>query len=81
MPRESDKTKVLIRLFDGDLERLRLYYPDHPYNAVVRQLVNRHLNQLDKARASRLASSAQDLPEPDEVALPPSLTTNQGTQS
>lgn len=63
MPLESNKTKISLRLFDGDLERLRLYYPSHPYNAVIRQLVHNHLNRLDRARSARPASSAH-LPEP-----------------
>lgn len=44
----SDKTKISLRLFDGDLNRLRKFYPNTPYNEVVRKLVHHHLNGLDR---------------------------------
>ena len=62
MPRESNKTKISLRLFDGDLERLRRFYPANGYNEVIRALVHAHLNRLE-TRANSLLSSA--LPEAD----------------
>lgn len=41
-------TKIAIRIFDEDLERLKKYYPEIGYNVAIRTLVTQHLNKLDK---------------------------------
>lgn len=43
-------TKIAIRIFDADLERLKTYYPELGYNIAIRTLITQHLNKLDKAR-------------------------------
>ena len=39
---------VLIRLFQGDLERLLQLYPKKPYNLVIRSIVKAHLDSLER---------------------------------
>lgn len=62
MPTTSDKTKISIRLFDGDLFRLKKFYPQFPYNAVIRGIVKTHLDNLDK----RLDRKTPKLPKAGE---------------
>lgn len=67
MPRASNKTLICLRVFDGDLERLRRFYPNNPYNEVIRGLISAHLNRLEERervqRLNSLPQSAHDLPE------------------
>lgn len=49
--------KVTIRLNQGDSERLRAYYPNLGYNEAIRQLVEKHLRQLDERTQRRVQSS------------------------
>lgn len=42
------KIPVLIRLFETDLDRLQRFYPGHPYNLVVRVIIRKHLDALEK---------------------------------
>lgn len=46
--------KINVRLFDGDIDRLKSYYPGS-YNAAIRALVHRHLNALDTKTRAKLA--------------------------
>lgn len=48
----DDFEKVCVRLRSGDRERLQSYYPTAGYNRVIRELVARHLKELDE-RLSR----------------------------
>lgn len=50
MPRtESNLHKHTLKLFAGDYERLREYYPEFGAAYAIRQLVRLHLEKLDKA--------------------------------
>ena len=63
----KSKTKVNIRLFDGDLERLQSFYPDTPYNKVIRLLLHAHLNGLEKKALERVGEKFPlKEKEPDE---------------
>lgn len=42
------KIAVLVRLFESDLDRLQRFYPKQPYNMVIRVLVRKHLDALEK---------------------------------
>ena len=42
------KIAVLVRLFESDLDRLQRFYPDHPYNRVIRMVLRKHLDALEK---------------------------------
>jgi hypothetical protein len=52
-----DLEKVTIRLNSGDSERLRAYYPNLGYNEAIRQLVEKHLRQLDERTQRRVQAS------------------------
>lgn len=54
-------TKIAIRIFDTDLERLKKYYPEVGYNVAIRTLVTQHLNKLDQRHGK-----APDLPAFEE---------------
>ena len=58
----SDKTVVKIRLFDGDISRLRRFYPRIHWSRVIRALVKAHLDELDR----RLDKKLPKLPNPGE---------------
>ena len=62
MPTASDKTKISLRLFDGDLFRLKKFYPGYGYNEVIRGLVKAHLDNLDR----KLDKKTPPLPKADE---------------
>lgn len=55
------KIPVLVRLFESDLDRIQRFYPKHPYNRVIRILVRKHLDALEK-RVEK-ASPTADLPK------------------
>jgi hypothetical protein len=39
--------KVTLLLFEGDLDRLRQYYPDVGASPIIRRLVSSFLNQIE----------------------------------
>lgn len=59
MPRKSSVPlkKEVIRLRDGDKEVLQQFYPKNGYNAVVRQLVANHVDQLKEREARVLGET------------------------
>lgn len=60
----SDKTKVTVRLYDGDAERLQRFYPTTAYSEVIRELVRQHLTRLEDRLSAKL--SKFNLPDPEE---------------
>jgi hypothetical protein len=62
---KSSLTKpFLIRLQEGDLERLETFYPRKPYNLVIRTLVKAHLDRLE-LRLEKKAGKAPSVKEKD----------------
>lgn len=64
MAKISDKTKVSIRLADGDREELQKFYPSIPYNKVIRTLVHRHVVGLNRKLDTLV--SKDELPDAGE---------------
>lgn len=57
MPRtiESEMLrKHIIRLYEGDFDKLTAYYPEVTASVLIRKLVRRHLTDLDKTLNNRL---------------------------
>ena len=44
--------KVTLNLFDGDMERLRSFYPDVGASAVIRRIVRRYIEQVEATGGS-----------------------------
>lgn len=59
----SDKTKITCRLYDGDTERLKRFYPTTGYSEIIRELVRQHLQKLEDRLAAKLKFN---LPDPDK---------------
>jgi len=57
--------KMTLRLFDDDLDLLRVAYPHCGYNEVVRALVSKHCRRLREITAERLG--ADERLTPDEL--------------
>ena len=55
---------ILIRLHDGDKERLQKLYPSSPYNAVIRNIVKSHLDSIE-AKLDRISGRAPRVKETD----------------
>jgi hypothetical protein len=51
MPRASEKQlqKISLRLYQSDVDALKIYYPSAGYNRIIRGLVSRHVRELDAA--------------------------------
>ena len=64
----SDKTKITIRLFDGDIARMKMFYPISAYNRVVRTIVKLHLDQLEQ-KLNKKQPVELSLPAPSEEKL------------
>jgi hypothetical protein len=48
-PKDDRPTvKISCRVYDTDLERLRVYYPNTGYNLVIRRLIARHVRRLEE---------------------------------
>lgn len=64
MPRQDQNLiKKTIRLYAGDTEELDGFYPTLGYNAVIRELVRRHLKRLRERTNRRLATiQKEDVP-------------------
>lgn len=56
MPRPSERPmrKATIRLFEDQIERLRMLYPSIGYNVIIRALIEEHFNKLDRKLSKRL---------------------------
>lgn len=54
------KIRVLLRIFESDLDRLQRFYPDTPYNQIIRILLRKHLDSLEKKIEAK--SPTKDLP-------------------
>lgn len=54
------KVSILIRVFESDLDRLQRFYPKHPYNRIIRILLRKHLDSLEKKIEAK--SPTKDLP-------------------
>ena len=64
MVKAATDSPVLIRLFQGDLERLLQLYPKKPYNKVIRAIVKAHLDSLER-RLDKTSGVAPRLKEKD----------------
>lgn len=64
MPKiSSDKTKITCRLYDGDTDRLRRFYPNTGYSEIIRELVRQHIQKLEDRLSAKLKFN---LPEPEK---------------
>lgn len=44
-------TKHTFRLFEGDVEKLQIFYPETGANAIIRTLIHKHVEEIEsKAR-------------------------------
>jgi hypothetical protein len=69
---KQDLEKVTIRLHEGDKDILEKYYPRSGYNPVIRQLVRRHIKQLEeKFNTTRSqADDTADTIDLNDIELP-----------
>lgn len=44
---EDDLQKVTLNLYNGDVDRLRQYYPDVGASPIIRRLVRAYLSQIE----------------------------------
>lgn len=44
---DDDLQKVTLNLFNGDMEKLRSFYPDVGASAVIRRIVRRYIEQIE----------------------------------
>lgn len=52
--------KYTVRLWEDDVERIRLYYPNLGHNLIARVLLHRHRIALDNHVAERLSQRELD---------------------
>ena len=64
MVKAATDSPVLIRLFQGDLERLLQLYPKKPYNVVIRTIIRAHLDSVER-RLDKKSGSAPRVKEKD----------------
>lgn len=64
MPRtiESEPLqKHILRLYEGDFDKLTSYYPEVTATVVIRKLVRRHITELNKTVGNRLPEEGTSL--------------------
>lgn len=64
MPRtiESEPLhKHILRLYAGDFDKLSTYYPEVTASVVIRKLVRRHINELNKTLGNKLPEEETSL--------------------
>lgn len=64
MVKAATDSPVLIRLFQGDLERLLQLYPKKPYNMVIRTIIRAHLDSVER-RLDKKSGAAPRVKEKD----------------
>jgi len=62
MPKELALHKVTLNLFEGDFQRLSVYYPRPGAGAAIRLIIHAHLERLDsKFNESQAAQAPEEL--------------------
>lgn len=60
-PKASEpKRNVLLLLFESDLDRIQRFYPKTPYSRVIRIILRKHLDALERKIEAK--SPTKDLP-------------------
>ena len=59
MSRHKDESleKVTLRLFTGDIARIKEYYPNLGHNRAIREIISKHLRSLDEKTSQRRAQN------------------------
>lgn len=63
----SELVKITIRLLESDLEQLRAFYPRAGYNAIIRQLVSRHITELHRKQPTEGEIELEVTPEVEDI--------------
>lgn len=64
----KSKVKVSLRLYQEDLNKLKIFFPSGGYNAAIRNLVSRLVKELEKKTNQKL-SAIEMASGPEEVDL------------
>ena len=57
---------VSIRIYAGDIERLRKLYPSVPHNRAIREIIHKHLNRVEALYREQIGQETEITVQLDE---------------